>query len=103
MSAPRWTPEARDNLLAIVSYLAEQSRSAATRVLDRIEREVAFLAENPRAGHFRPELLANDYRFWSVYSYLIVYRWRSSPIEVIAVVHGARDLIDYFDAKRGEP
>ena len=31
-------------------------------------------------------------RFWSVYSYLIVYKPDSKPLKVIRVLHGARDV-----------
>ncbi len=47
-------------------------------------------------GHFREELLDQRYKFWSVHSYVIAYRWDVSPIQVIAVVHGARWLEAFF-------
>jgi plasmid stabilization system protein ParE len=31
-------------------------------------------------------------RFWKVHSYVIAYRWETTPIQIIAVVHGARQL-----------
>jgi toxin ParE1/3/4 len=45
------------------------------------------------------DLIDQRYRFWRVWSYLIVYRWQSSPIEIIAVVHGARDLDAFFGGR----
>jgi plasmid stabilization system protein ParE len=42
--------------------------------------------------HFRLDLLDQRYRFLTVYSYVIAYRWEAQPIEIIAVIHGARNL-----------
>jgi plasmid stabilization system protein ParE len=53
----------------------------------------------PGMGHFRKDLLDQHYKFWSVYSYVIAYRWEVTPIQIIAVVHGARNL-DAFFARR---
>jgi antitoxin ParD1/3/4/toxin ParE1/3/4 len=55
-----------------------------------------LLADQPGSGHYRDELMPRDYRFWSVFSYLIVYRWQMQPIEIVAIVHGARDLGSHF-------
>jgi plasmid stabilization system protein ParE len=55
---------------------------------------VAFdlLSENPGIGHGREDLTERPPRFWSVFSYLVVYDPASVPLTVIAVLHGARDL-----------
>jgi antitoxin ParD1/3/4/toxin ParE1/3/4 len=50
----------------------------------------------PGLGHYREDLLDQRHRFWRVWSYLIVYRWQVTPIQVIAVVHRARDLDGFF-------
>ena len=50
------------------------------------------LAEFPRTGHFREDLADKSLRFWPVYSYLIVYRPESRPLQIIRVLHGARDV-----------
>ena len=59
-----------------------------------------MLGEMPGMGHFREDLLDRHYKFWSVHSYVVVYLWEVTPIKVIAVVHGARDL-DAFLTSRG--
>lgn len=50
----------------------------------------------PGLGHFREDLLDQRYRFWAIHSYLIVYRWETKPLEIISIVHGARDLAAFF-------
>src|SRR2546421_10420473 len=95
-----FTPEATDDLLSLWNYIAdEQSDAAADRVISRIYDECQKLSEMPGMGHYREDLLDKRHRFWSVWSYLIVYRWQKKPIEVVCVVHGARDL-DAFFARR---
>ena len=36
------------------------------------------------------------HRFWVFYSNVVVYRWEVSPIQIIAVVHGRRELAAFF-------
>lgn len=45
-------------------------------------------------GHVREDLVEVDsaLRFWPVYSYVIVYRAETDPLEVVRVLHGARDV-----------
>lgn len=68
----------------------------ADYVIARIYDECDKLARSPGMGHFREELLDRRHKFWSVWSHLIVYRWQTKPIQIIAIVHGARDLDVYF-------
>jgi plasmid stabilization system protein ParE len=91
------TPEAEADALAIWEYVADEtSEHAADRVVARIYDECEKLVAAPGMGHSRPDLLDERHRFWSVWSYLIVYRWQTRPLEVIAIVHGARDLEAFF-------
>jgi antitoxin ParD1/3/4/toxin ParE1/3/4 len=85
-------PAERDiNEIAI--YLAENADPAtARRVLADLRKAMRFLARNPRAGHLREDLTSRPYRFWTVYSYFIVYDPSTSPIEVVRVLHAARDV-----------
>lgn len=53
-------------------------------------------------GHYHEELLDRRYRFWNFHSYVVCYIWRKRPIQIIAVVHGARDLSAYL-ATRTDP
>lgn len=43
-------------------------------------------------GHTREDLTARPLKFWGVYSYLIVYDPASSPLSVVAILRGARDV-----------
>lgn len=50
----------------------------------------------PGIGHFRLDLLDRHYPFRNVWKYVVAYRGDVTPVEVVAVVHGARDLGPFF-------
>ncbi len=85
-------PEARQQLEAIGDYIAEDSIEAALKVLGALEESFGVLAENPRIGHTREDLTDRPVKFWSVFSYLVIYNPVSDPLEIVSVVHGARDI-----------
>jgi toxin ParE1/3/4 len=72
------TPLAPCDLDEIWSYLAEDNRAAAERVLDALQKAMRNLARRPRIGHIREDLADRRHRFFLVYSYLIVYSQRRS-------------------------
>lgn len=61
-------------------------------MLDTLEKALERLAKNPGLAHMREELADRRYRFYLVYSYLIVYRFETKPLQVIRVLHAARDV-----------
>jgi plasmid stabilization system protein ParE len=86
------TPEAKADLRDILLDIAEDSPDTAERL--RAESFAAFqrLGQSPGIGHYHEELLDRRYRFWNFYSYVVCYVWERKPIQIVAVVHGARDL-----------
>jgi len=57
-----------------------------------IRERIVFLARNPGAGHRRKDLTDSSVRFFPVYSYLIVYRPETKPLQVVAILHGRREV-----------
>lgn len=94
--SPRYqlTASTQRDVDQIIDFIAEDNVDAALRVLDALEEAFRQLAERPGMGHTRADLTARPVKFWSVYSYLIVYDPASSPLTVVAVLHGARDVED---------
>lgn len=88
----RLTPEARANVDDIGAFIAEDNVDAAVRVLEVLERAFELLAATPEIGHTREDLTTRPVKFWAVYSYLVVYDPVSTPLTIIAVLHGARDV-----------
>ena len=92
--SPRYqlTPRAQRNVEQITDFIAEDSVEAALRVHDALEEAFRHLADMPAMGHTREDLTERPVKFWSVYSYLVVYDTASSPLTIIAVLHGARNV-----------
>jgi plasmid stabilization system protein ParE len=86
------TPLARRDLEEIWDYLALDNRKAAEKVLDRIEATIREVAKAPGMGHVREDLADRRHRFFLVFSYLIVYRPETRPLEIIRVLQASRDI-----------
>jgi plasmid stabilization system protein ParE len=87
------SPEALEDLASIWDYMGAQSSvEIADRVESVIRDRILFLARNPQAGHQRKDLTDLPVRFFPVYSYLIVYRPETEPLQVVAVLHGRREV-----------
>ncbi|MBS1816538.1 MAG: type II toxin-antitoxin system RelE/ParE family toxin [Acidobacteria bacterium] len=97
MSRYQLTSEARSQVDEIGDFVAEESVDAALRVLDALEDAFRRLAEMPEIGHLREDLTDRPVKFWSVFSYLIVYDPASRPLTVLAVLHGARDVANRLE------
>ena len=85
-------PQARTDLREILHYIAEDNVDAAGKVLDRFLELFELLGENPNVGHFRDDLTTHPVRFFPVYSYLVIYRDDTMPVEVVRVLGGAQDI-----------
>ena len=93
----RLSPEAQGDLTDIKTYLAQAGGARLARyVLDEIRRALQFLATSPGAGHSRDDLTDEPVKFWSVFSYLIVYDPATKPLGVARVLHASRDLEAMF-------
>jgi plasmid stabilization system protein ParE len=93
-------PAAASDLVQIWRYLRKESSDAtADRVETVIREKMATLASAPEMGHWRRDLTAAEVRFFSVYSYLIVYRPITRPLQIVAVLHGARDVLSLLNKR----
>lgn len=86
--------EAQADLREIRDYIAEDSVRAARRVMPEFTSAFRGLALMRYKGHRREDLTSRqDVLFWSLFSYLIIYRpEKNKSIEVLAVLHGNRDV-----------
>jgi toxin ParE1/3/4 len=64
----------------------------ADRVESVIREKIVYLAERPGGGHWRKDLTDESVKFFPVYSYLIIYRPETSPLQVVAILYGRRDV-----------
>jgi len=76
------------------------SQETADRVESVIRSKLAYLADFPGAGHWRRDLTSAEVRFFPVYSYLIVYRPDTKPLEIVTILHGSRDVAAVLSERR---
>jgi plasmid stabilization system protein ParE len=92
---PRYilAPEAAEDLVEIWRYIKQQSSlEMADHVESVIRERILFLAQSPGAGHWRKDLTDISVRFFPLYSYLVVYRAETKPLQIVAILHGRRDV-----------
>jgi plasmid stabilization system protein ParE len=87
-----YSPEARLDLLEIWEHIAADDVDAADRVEQEIQRAVSMLAKTPKLGHVRKDLTSMPVRFWTVYTYLVIYDPDTRPLEVVRILSGYRDI-----------
>ncbi len=86
-------PEAAFDLVKIWRYIKKHSSiEMADHVESVIREKIIFLAANPDAGHKRTNLTDQPVKFFAVYSYLIVYRQDTKPLQIVSILHGRRDV-----------
>ncbi len=85
-------PEAARDIREIWAYIAKDSIKAARRIRLEIFDACQRIAGNPRVGHSREDLTDKPVLFWPVGSYLIIYNPARKPVEIVRVVHAARDV-----------
>jgi toxin ParE1/3/4 len=93
----RWRRTARSDLLHLARRIAQDNPAAAHRLLDAAREAADMLAELPKlapAGRFQSRGLGRI-RIWPIRGFekiLMIYAAERTGIDVLRVVHGARDL-----------
>ena len=90
------TSQAHTDLTEIAIRIAEQNPAAADRWLELIREKCQGLARMPEMGRKRYDL-APGLRSLPVGNYVIFYRPVLDGIQVIRVLHGARDIPALFE------
>ncbi len=98
----RWTPQAREDLIEIYTYIGYENPSAAERVFDSVQAKAQLLAESPRLGVRRPEIRPSA-RMLVEGPYLILYETHPDSdeggideIEIVRIIDGRRSLKHLF-------
>ncbi len=98
----QFTPRATEDLDIIWWFIAQDNEEAADRVEAEIVATCLRLAKNPRMGTRRQDLTRSQVRFWTVTkfpNYVIVYFPDTAPMQVVAVLHGKRDLKEVLERR----
>ena len=93
MTGYRLTWTAEHDLRQILQYVAEQNgHERALHLSKRFEHAFELLASAPRSGRVREKLTGRSVRWWIVSVFAVAYDAERSPIEILRVLHGMRDL-----------
>jgi len=92
----RIRPGARADLLEVWSHIAEDSIANADAFSDQMDEVIAMPGRMPKAGRLRDEF-GTGIRSFGCGSYLIVYREDQLGVDILRVLHGARDIETLFD------
>jgi plasmid stabilization system protein ParE len=84
------TSRAEQDMTDVVTAWASPDKQQHT--LSMLEHAFDLIAAMPHIGRARPEWTATPVRFWWTGEYWVVYRSDTTPIHIVAVLHGARDV-----------
>jgi toxin ParE1/3/4 len=96
VSQLRISPRASSDLIEIWSYIADDSVANADAFIDKLCVTIQSLARQPGSGRHREEL-APGIQSFPFGRYIIFYRVVTNAIEIVRVLHGARDIESIFE------
>jgi toxin ParE1/3/4 len=101
MARVQRTAAARNDYKSIHRYIAEDDPDAARRVIQSFDDKLELLAKIPGAGVGRQDLQPGM-RCFPVGNYVLYYRElpQGGGIELVRVIHGARDVSKIFRRKK---
>ncbi len=88
-----WTDTAVGHLDAIYAYISQVSPDYALRVVDKLTQRSKQIAEFPLSGRIVPEYELDQIREVIEYPYRIIYYIKPEQIDVLAVLHGAQNVL----------
>lgn len=89
-------PQAVDDIVDIWDYIADDSIAAADTWVDRLDTQLELLATQPLMGRTRDELMPGI-RSFPFGRYVIFYMPHASGLDVVRLLHSARDVDAIFD------
>ena len=87
----RFSLPARRDLDEIWFFIAQDSPDSADNFVDHLTDKISLLASSPQMGRSREDL-GHNLRSFPIKNYLVIYRLLKSRVEIVRVVHTARDL-----------
>ena len=93
-------PAAKQDIVSYGDYLAERDISVAWRFADAVDAMIEMLCRNPELGERLHADPTGQIRYRTISgftNYLIFYRRVDSVLEVVRILHGARDYEQFFE------
>lgn len=96
------TPKASEDIDELFAYIAQDNYDAALKFFDATRLTFSQLAKNPGIGSSCKSVNSRlvDMRKWAVKGfakYLIFYLYTDEYIEIVRVIHAARDISAIFE------
>jgi len=92
-----WTEIAWRDLERIADYIAEDSPGYAATLVRRVRDSARSLEEMAERGRVVPELEEPTVRELIVGSYRLIYEVDDAHVNILGLIHGARDLAALWD------
>lgn len=94
-------------MIELATYIAEDNLDASDRFLAAAEETFKQLAKIPGMGLLiqlsNPNLAGiRQQAIKGFKNYLVFYRLTNSEVEILRVIHGARDILEILDEDLGE-
>lgn len=88
------TEVAQQDMRDILVFIARENPDAALKLGREFISAMERLAVFPHLGQLRKDFTNNPFRFWPMYSYFIMYRPDTKPLEIVRVLSGYRNIAD---------
>jgi toxin ParE1/3/4 len=97
MTRYRVSKHAKVDLDEIYNYVAAANATAAERLLATFKEKFRLLGTRPLLGQMRSDLAAG-LRCFTAGSYVIFYTVQPPGVEIVRVIHGARNVEAQFES-----
>lgn len=91
----RQSSQAWHDIVDISLFIAKDNLVASDSFAEIVAAKLRLLAAHPEIGQRRPDL-GSDVRCLAAGSYLLVYRVAVDAVELMRVIHAARDIDTLF-------
>ena len=92
-----WTETAEGHLDNIYSYIARDSKEYAKRVVEKITDKTIQIKDYPMSGRMVHRFNMKQIRQVREGSYWIVYYIKPDQIDILAVLHGAQNILNEIE------
>ncbi|MHB2266210.1 type II toxin-antitoxin system RelE/ParE family toxin [Aliihoeflea sp. PC F10.4] len=87
-----FTRQAETDFEDIATFVSHRSMRGALTFVESIERASGIIGNHPHAGRLAPETGNAQVRRFAIPPYSIYYRILNDRLEILRLLHGARDL-----------
>ncbi|MDI6025424.1 type II toxin-antitoxin system RelE/ParE family toxin [Corticibacterium sp. UT-5YL-CI-8] len=87
-----FAPLAERDLAEIDDFISVESPVAAQRMILRFEKAAMMLTERPYVGATVTSPKRRGLRKWTVSPYVIFYRIADEQLQIVRILHSARDI-----------